>query len=222
MIDERLSLWKGKKEPDHLIVWRYYQQGLDYNNQLNLDDTVKANENFYIGKQWEGVQSNGLPTPSINFLKRVVGFIVATTTTDNIKINCTALGNVPDDGNLLEPVDVLHKEFDSLTELNDVPTLLREFARNAAVDGDGCMYSYWDADVDNGQEAKGAIRTEIVDNTRVIFGNPTDKRVQNQPYIIIASRAMCREVMNRAKDNGITEWSQIRPDTDESNAVDGV
>jgi hypothetical protein len=47
-----------------------YEKGVDFKNQLNLYDTVRSNEDFYIGKQWEGVQSNGLPTPVFNFIKR--------------------------------------------------------------------------------------------------------------------------------------------------------
>lgn len=50
-------------------VWAEYEKGVDFKNQLNLYDTVRSNEDFYIGKQWEGVQSNGLPTPVFNFIK---------------------------------------------------------------------------------------------------------------------------------------------------------
>ena len=83
-------------------------------------------------KQWEGVQANGLPTPQINVIKRVVGFITATITTDNIKMNATALGNTPNTDALDDPVRIINDEFQALTEMNDVPALTREFARNAA------------------------------------------------------------------------------------------
>ena len=39
-----------------------YQKMLGYNTAVNLDETVRANENFFIGKQWEGVDAKGLPT----------------------------------------------------------------------------------------------------------------------------------------------------------------
>ena len=64
---------------------------MDYNNALNLYRCVETNENFFLGKQWEGVQSNGLPTPVFNFLKRVVLFAVANVSSDNVKLNATAL-----------------------------------------------------------------------------------------------------------------------------------
>lgn len=166
-------------------------------------------------KQWEGVQSNGLPTPTFNFIKRVVGFIVASITTDNIKINASAMTNTPGTEELVEPVRVVNEEFESITEFNDIPALLREFARNAAVDGDGCIYTYWDADAEVYGNVKGAIRSEIIANTRVFFGNPSDRMVQNQPYIIIASREPVRSVRMRAKENGIEKWEDIMPDHDD-------
>lgn len=36
-------------------VWREYQRGVDYNNRIDLYDRVKTNENFFIGRQWEGL-----------------------------------------------------------------------------------------------------------------------------------------------------------------------
>ena len=163
-----------------------------------------------------------MPTPQFNIIKRVVNFSVATITTDNIRVNATALANTPDTGSLTEPVRVVNEEFDALNEANNVSSLLREFARNAAVDGDGCMFSYWDANVPVGHGKRGAIRTEIISNTRVIFGNPNDRLVQNQPYIQIVKREIARNVRKRAKENGSPAWANITPDTDASNATDSA
>lgn len=222
MADESLGVFGERKSPDPKTAWNFYERGLRFNNQINLDETVKANENFYVGKQWEGVQANGLPTPQFNILKRVVGFITATITTDNIKVNATLLNKVAGGADYVEPVRIINDEFEFLTEMNDVPALMREFARNAAVDGDGCMYTYWDADVDAGNGARGAIKTEIIPNTRVLFGNPNDKSVQSQPYIQIASRQMVRAAKRKARENGIAGWQEISPDSDETNAVDSA
>lgn len=222
MANEELGLFGEKKHPDPQIAWNFYERGRQFNNQINLDATVKANENFYVGKQWEGVQANGLPTPQFNVLKRVVGFITATITSDNIKVNATLLNRVAEADEYVEPVRIINDEFDFLTEMNDVPALIREFARNTAVDGDGCLYTYWDASVNAGSGAEGAIKTETVPNTRVHFGNPNDRSVQSQPYIQIASREMVRTARKKAYENGIAEWQNIAPDTDDSSAVDGA
>ena len=215
-----LFLFGDSDTPKFDTAWQAYQKGRDFNNQINLENTVKANENMYIGKQWEGVQANGLPTPQINILKRVVGFITATITTDNIKVNATAMSNIPDVDKLEDPVRIINAEFDFLTEIIGVPALMREFARNAAIDGDSCMYAFWDEDVDAGNGNHGLIKTEIIQNTRVFFGNPSDKDVQNQPFIQIAMRKPVREIQKRAKANGIKDYASILPDDDDSQAVD--
>jgi hypothetical protein len=212
MSKDKLGLFNGEDKPTPEIGWEFYQRGLEYNNSINLDDTVEVNENFYIGKQWEGVQSNGLPTPVYNFIKRVVGFIVATITSDNIKVNASALAATAGTEQLFEPVRIVNEEFDAITERNNITYLIREYARNAAVDGDGCTYTYWDESVDSGQEVKGAIKTEIIENTRVFFGNPNDRAVQSQPWIIISQRELVRNARRRAKENGIEDWERIVDD----------
>lgn len=217
-----LGIFNGKDKPSVKTAWSFYEKGCDFNRQINLDDTVKANELFYIGKQWEGVQANGLPTPVFNFLKRVVGFTVATITSDNIKVNASALENTTDTDSLADPVRIVNEECEALIEHNDVPSLNREFARNAAVDGDGCTFTYWDADVPIGGGKKGAIKTEILPNTRVFFGNPNDRSVQDQPYIQIASREIVRRVMKRAKENGAEGWESIQADDEATGAEDNV
>lgn len=50
MEDLSLKLFGTKDVPDERIAWRLYDKGIGYNSQLNLNETVKGNENFYIGK----------------------------------------------------------------------------------------------------------------------------------------------------------------------------
>ena len=220
--NDGLGLFDGKDEPSKDVAWVMLQKAQDFNNSIKLNDTVKVNENFYIGKQWEGVDSNGLPTPQFNILKRVVGFVVATITTDNIKVNASALSNIPNEDELTDPVRIVNEEFEAIVERNDIPALIREYARNAAVDGDGCLYTYWDADAETGQATKGAIKTEVVENTRVFFGNPNDKDVESQPWIMISRRSMLRNVKIRAKNNGSTDWQAIKPDSEAYISTDSV
>lgn len=190
-------------------AYRLWDKGMEFKNSINLNDTVKTNENFFIGKQWEGVRSNGLPTPVFNVIKRASSFIVASITPANIKASLTALASTPNTTEIIEPVRVLNEELDTLTEINRIPALVGEFVRDSAVRGDGCIYTYWDADEDIGADYKGAIKSETVENTRVVFGNPNDRNVQSQPYIIIGKRAIRGQVRKRAKENGFEEWESI-------------
>jgi hypothetical protein len=219
-MDEELGLFAGKNQPDVESAWQCYGRGLQFNNQINLDNTIKSNRNFYIGKQWEGVNANGLPTPVFNIIKRVVGFIVATLTTDALKINCTTVENAANKHELQTLVQVVNDECASLMEFVEVVALIREYARNAAIDGSGCMYTYWDPDVPVGNGLMGAIKTEIIQANNVFFGNPNDRDVQSQPYIQIAYREIVRNAKLEAKANGIKDWAYIQPDTDENQTMD--
>lgn len=216
-----LGLFGGRDRPDVASAWKLYEESERFNSAIDLYDTVRVNENFYIGKQWEGVRSNGLPTPQFNFLKRVVGFIVATITTDDVKVTATPLAATAGTEALVEPARIVNEEFEAITERNNIPSLLREYARNAAVDGDGCLYSWWDPDMETGQEARGGIRTEVIENTRVRFGNPNDRQVQSQPWILITRQSMVREAKLRARENGMADWDAIQPDGEEQ-SMDAV
>lgn len=176
-------------------VCREYEAGLRFNQGIGLYDCVQTNENFFIGKQWEGVQANGLPTPVFNFLKRVVLFSVANVSTDNLKLHAkpmAACGEQPREAVELL-TDILNDQFASIFEFNKMGACIREFCRNAAVDGDGCMYAWWDPELETGQDARGGIRTEVLRNTQVLFGNPNDRDVQAQPYILIERRMLVEE-----------------------------
>lgn len=199
-------------------VWAEYEKGVDFKNQLNLYDTVRSNEDFYIGKQWEGVQSNGLPTPVFNFIKRIILFLVASTSTDNIKMNASPLSSTGSNTSVeMERVcTIVNAQFEALFEQNKLGKKIRTFMRNAAVDGDACIYTWFDPDVETGQTAKGAIRTELLENTRVIFGNPNCREVQSQPYIIVSRRELVSAVKRRAEQFGGSA-DTIRSDTDEAN-----
>ena len=204
----------GKPTPEG--VYKRYDKGVSFNTQIDLYDNVRKNENFFIGKQWEGVESNGLPTPTFNFLKRVTLFQIASISSDNLSMQATPMASTSEYtlSDVEQMTDVINKQFAEIFERNKIVTKARQFMRNAAVDGDGATYSYWDPDLETGQDAKGGIVTEIVENTRVIFGNPNDRDVQAQPWIIIPMRRQVESVRRMAKKNGQNP-EDVHPDDEE-------
>lgn len=201
-------------------IFQKYDKAYDFNKQIGLYDTVQVNEDFFIGKQWEGVEANGLPTPTFNFLKQVVNFQVATITSDNFVLQATGLPGVSGytEKELEGYCYILNKQYAAIIERNRIVTKMREFLRNAAVDGDGCMYFYFDPNIENGQGVKGEIVAEITENTRVCFGNPNSRDVQKQPYIIVVRREIAEDVQHKArlyKKGGLTDIENpedIKPD----------
>lgn len=201
---------KKIKNPTLEEVVKKFEAGYSFNQQIGLYDNVKINEDFFVGNQWEGVESNGLPTPTFNFLKQVVLFQVATITSDNLAMQATSLpSTTPYTSKQLEKVmEVINHQFSAIIERNRIVTKNREMLRNAAVDGDGAMHFYFDPTIENGQNVKGEIVAEVIENTRVIFGNPNCREVQRQPYIIMPRREILDDVrwkVDQLKEEGLTE-----------------
>ena len=213
---------KKFKIPTHEEIWKRFEKGYAFNENIGLYDQVTVNENFFIGNQWEGVEANGLPTPTYNMFKRVINFQVSTITSDNLVIRAIPM---PSTSRLamkeLERIaEIVSQQFAAIVKRNRLVAKNREFLRNAAVTGDGCMHFYFDPTIENGQDVKGEIVAEIIDNLRVMFGNPNCRDVQRQPFIIIYRREMVDEVQYRAeqyKEAGfcdIEDIESIKPDSD--------
>lgn len=181
-------------------VWAEYERGVSYNTELGLYDTVRQNENFFIGKQWEGVAAPDLDKPTFNILKRVVSFFIATIASDDVSAQVSAFGvQDPETEALLKAVGA---EFDRVIEYNRVKAKNRDCIRNAAVDGDACMYVWYDPEQAQGEFSTGEIVAEEIDNTNVYFGNPQVDDAQRQPWIIISRRVMVEDARKEAAENG--------------------
>lgn len=190
------------KIPDHKELLSRYSKGHQFNQTIDLYDKVSVNENFYIGNQWEGVQSNGLPTPTYNIFKQVINFQVSTITSENMAVQATPLPSTTKYTlRQLEKIcEIVNHQLAAIMERNNIVSKNREFLRNAAVCGDGCMHFYFDPTIENGQDVKGEIVAEIIDNLRVIFGNPNCRDVQRQPWIMLVRRELVEDVKDRAED----------------------
>ena len=193
---------RKQKIPTVEEILKRYEAGYSFNQRIGLYDKVKVNEDFFIGNQWEGVQSNGLPTPTYNMFKRVINFQVSTITSDNMAIQVTGMPSTS--GYTMKQLDkiceVINHQLAAIMERNKIVAKNREFLRNAAVTGDGCMHFYFDPTVENGQMVKGEIKAEVLDNLRVMFGNPNCRDVQRQPYIIITRRELVEDVKWHIED----------------------
>lgn len=49
MSEQKLGLFKGEDMPDVISAWDFYEKGLQFNNSVFLEETVKVNENFFVG-----------------------------------------------------------------------------------------------------------------------------------------------------------------------------
>lgn len=196
--------------PDITKEWSEYERSKDYNKKLKIYQTNDLNERMYAGDQWSGVVANGLPTPVFNIFKRCINYFISAIMSQNIKMRINA-ENVPDidpetgeKTALAEVADMLSGYSQTWWEKVKMNALLPEALLNAAISGDADGYLFWDEKVDTGQQVEaeipgmekiietvmGDVGIEVIDNVNVFFGNPNDRRVEPQPWIIISHRAL--------------------------------
>ncbi len=180
---------KIRTQPEE--IWKEYQRGIDYKEGLDLYKEVERNEEMYNGRQWKGVIAPSLPHPVVNFLKPVINYYIAMLVSDDIAAN---IESDVVEGEVDMP-KVIAQEIDNIMERENVRTKNRRLIRNCAVDGDACLYCWFDPETEE-------IAVELIDNTNVYFGNTMESEVQKQPYLILARRELTELVREEAEQNG--------------------
>lgn len=193
-------------------VFSEYKKGRQFNYSIDLYDNIRRNENFFIGKQWEGVRADNLDKPIFNIIKRIGNTQIANIVSDDIGVSLRPYFRSED---ALKAAKIVETEIDRIIERTKVKKKNRDALKNAYKTGDAAIYVYFDARENIGQISRGAIKTELFDAEDIYFGNPADSEVEKQPYIIVARRDDLSNVQERAYGFGCA-----RPDDIESIKAD--
>ena len=194
---------------DAAQVRREYLRGTRYKEALGLYETVKQNERFFEDNQWEGLKTKIVKPLTMNTLRRPISYLIAMLVSDDIGIEIRPFGA----GEAREQVaKVLERAIDRVIERQKIKAKNRECIRDAAVDGDVCMYFWFDPEIETGQLVTGDIRAELIQNTNVIFGDPHHAEVQEQPYILIVRRRQAETVRREARERGVADADRITED----------
>ena len=210
-------------------AWTLYESGRDYNNRLtpNQYNLVNTNTEFFIGNQWLNLPDTpamrNLPKPTFNILKRVASLFIASLTSSAVRIRAEPLdlsGNA-------DAAAFADAEIANLLEKFHFDYRVRDALFDGAQTGDYCAHFWFDPDAKPYRGAgafrthKGEIRMELVDGINVMFGNPNDRTVERQPWILLVGRDGVGNLRREAERYraGIPEG--IRPD-DETRDFAGV
>lgn len=198
-------------------IYKEYEDGMAYKGNLNLYETVKRNNDFYNDKQWEGVNAPDLDKPVFNIIKPAINYYVAMLITDDIGVSIKKTDNTGDEES--EAIEkIFSDELEKVFEKTKFEYTMRKCLKTCAIDGDIALYAYYDADAETGEMWKGEIKLETIDNTNLIFGNPMESDIQQQPYIIIVSRKLTEEVKAEAEENGLNA-ELIKADSQSQNTA---
>lgn len=205
---------KRKIKTDPKDVYREYSDAETFNESIKLRQTVEQNNNFYNGRQWEGVNAPHLDKPVDNIIRSAVNYYIAQIVSDDISTNFQFVGMDETTGSQIS--DILQDEIIHIMEFTRAATKHRQLLRNEAVDGDMALYSYFDINIDTGdKDNPGMIQTEIVSNTNIYFGNPIEQEIENQPYVIIKQRVLLDDAKEISEANGYNP-EDVKADEDEN------
>ncbi len=181
-------------------AWQLYEEGRRYNQRLTPDQyqLVETNTEFFAGNQWlhlpDTPAMRGLPKPTFNILKRVASLFIASLTSSGIALRYEPLtfyggGKT---GNHTGTAEFTNAAVNDLLEKLKFDYRVREALFDGAQTGDYCAHFWFDPDKRPyggafGQH-RGEIRMELVDGINVMFGNPSNRTVQEQPYILLVGR----------------------------------
>ena len=182
-------------------AWRLYENGRVYNNSLtpNQYNLVNTNTEFFTGNQWLNLPDTpamrGLPKPTFNILKRVASLFIASLTSSGVALRFDPLAYY-DGSNMTDPDHdaalFANAEAANLLEKFKMDYRIRDALTDGAVTGDYCAHFWFDPDALPYGGAfgvhRGEIQMELVDGIDVMFGNPNDRRVETQPYILLVGR----------------------------------
>lgn len=207
-------------------IWDLYEKSKDYKRKLDLYEVVDKTERFYSGDQWNGVVSNGLPTPVFNVHKRVINYFISAMLSQAVKMQFSP-EDAPEDSQ--DPKDqyakmaseIVNDQCAMLWERLKMDSNMRQALLDAALSGDMDGYTLWNPDIDPGQDiggvaVEGDLDFELIDNVNIHFGNPNDRRVEAQPWIIVSFRQLVANLKEEAEKNGAPqeEIDRISGDTD--------
>lgn len=191
--------------------WRRYEKGRDYLDKKNLVNRTNTCWNFFVGKQWEGVESDGEELPFLNYIHPNVMRKVTTIYTNRMAVNYSDMEGRAE----LQPVyERLSQMFSAKWEKANEDVLCRKSVKHGNITGDGLQY-FPTGDVED---------VQILLNTDILYGDESEPNIQRQPYIIIQERRSVEEVKEMARQNGISEEeiALIGPDRDTDNVLGNV
>ena len=205
-------------------TWLQYEAGKDYKRRIGLYQTVRQNERFYRGDQWYMIPSGDLPRPVFNVIRRVVDYLTCSVTPEKVTIKYTdekcPYQEGADNERSARITEILNANARYRWERGRMSSKLYSLVGDAAITGDGVLYSYWKSDYQGDGSYEGDIATELIDSVNLFVADVNKSDIQSQEYLILAGRASVASLRREARENGVSERNIAKIVADESDEND--
>ena len=122
-------------------TWQQYDAGCAYKRRLGLYETVRRNESFYRGDQWQG-GAETLPHPVFNVVRRVIDYLIGAVLPEDVSIHFSDeklpyVNNAAMRRAISEGLSLLDRNAAYRWRQSKMTTLVHRALLNAAISGDG-------------------------------------------------------------------------------------
>lgn len=191
-------------------LWEQYRNGLEYQQSMGFRENFPMFVRFKEGDQWAAptARTRNLPRPVFNIVEMFIRHKRAAVLNQHVVLSYAPEENDGEQAALAaQGAKDLTDYAQQLWERTDQDGLNGELLDDAATLGTGILHYFYDNSVIGRGSVPyvGEIRGECVDPLNVFFGDPQQRDVQKQPYIIIASRRRVQEVRQMAREAGVPE-----------------
>lgn len=190
-------------------AWRQYEAGKEHKRRIGLYETVRRNEAFYRGEQWQAGEGKDLPKPVFNIIRRVIDYLVCSVASSDLSIHFTDENMPFADEKQRKVSEQLLKTLNENTayrwENSGMDSVVHKLLTDAAISGDGALYCYWDSDKRGAGGYVGDIVTEMIDSSCIFPADVNSPDIQSQEYIIVSGRSTVRSLRDEAERSGVSE-----------------
>lgn len=199
-------------------LWKDYQRGMDYLNNINLFSKAESCYNFVNGDQWKGLKYGAERPPQLNILLPMMKSSTALVGQNNMVINYLTMNYGAGRKRLIDICSLLNENAVRLWEKLKMDKYVWDILQEAYISGDSFMYFY-----DDETAEEGKILSEMLDTTNIMFGDEQQQDIQKQPYILVVQRKNVEEIKAFARKNGVSEddVANIRSDEDTQLQING-
>ena len=187
------------------LIRKRYRSGVSYKQSQGYYEDWNEYDNFWMGSQWPTptADTENFPRPVTNHFASIIEQKVAGITYDMPEMYFDPVEGDPDmEESGIEGADNQAAELLSMVAENqatklDFEELLDLGVRSAALLGNGIWFYFWDNTIIAGgphSQYVGDIRGYEVDAADFFPGDPTNRDMQSQPWIIYAERRPLSEV----------------------------